>query len=209
MIETINFPNIGFLKIQLSDLQTAPILQEITEIKNNFDLAYSANKFLSGNIDKQYKLSKCHDYVNVLLKDLVQAYEDNFKFISTHSLLSAPVPMFVNNVWVNFQAKHEFNPIHNHSGVISFVIWIKIPYDIATENATSPGKQSSQPLAGHFSFCYTNILGEICHYDIPADRSMENCILIFPSKLHHSVHPFYTSNAYRISVSGNIVFQTH
>jgi AAA15 family ATPase/GTPase len=207
MIEAINFPNIGFLKVQLTDAQIAPILSEIREIENDFISAVEANKFLAGNIDKQYKLNKCHDYVNLLLKDLVQAYEDNFNLLSTQSPLSRSVPLFVNNVWVNFQSKHEFNPIHNHAGIISFVIWIKIPYKIKNENDNSPGKKSKLPLSGHFSFCYTNALGEICHYDIPADQSMENCILVFPAKMHHSVHPFYSSDDYRISVSGNVVFQ--
>ena len=117
------------------------------------------------------------------------------------------MPLGVSDVWVNFQSKHEFNPAHDHSGVLSFVLWINIPYTIKEENEKSPGKKSKRPLSGHFGFYYTNILGQICFYDIPADTTMENCMLIFPSKLTHTVHPFYSSDEYRISVSGNIVFQ--
>ena len=37
------------------------------------------------------------------------------------------------NMWVNFQRKYEFNPLHKHSGLLSFVIWMKIPYNFEDE----------------------------------------------------------------------------
>ena len=36
-------------------------------------------------------------------------------------------------LWVNYQKKYDFNPIHIHSGVFSFVIWVQIPYDLTEE----------------------------------------------------------------------------
>jgi hypothetical protein len=36
---------------------------------------------------------------------------------------------------------------------------------------------------------------------------MENTLLLFPAKLTHAVYPFYSSDDYRISVSGNVVFK--
>ena len=207
MIESVVFPNLGFLKIQLTNEQVSPILREVEEIKKNFINATEANEYLVGHIEKEYELNKSKDYFNFLLKDLVHIYEDTFGYIARQSQLSESVPLGVSDVWVNFQSKHEFNPAHDHSGVLSFVLWINIPYTIKEENEKSPGRRSKTPLAGHFGFYYTNILGQICYYDIPADKTMENCMLIFPSRLNHTVHPFYSSDEYRISVSGNIVFQ--
>ena len=37
------------------------------------------------------------------------------------------------------------------------------------------------------------------------DKTWEGTIVMFPSWLNHSVYPFYTSDDYRISISGNIV----
>jgi hypothetical protein len=108
---------------------------------------------------------------------------------------------------VNFQEKHEFNPLHDHTGVFSFVIWLKIPYLAETEKQFGPGNNSRAPLSGQFTFAYTDALGEIKKYDISADTTMENTMLIFPAKLHHEVYPFYSSDDFRISVSGNIGFQ--
>jgi hypothetical protein len=90
---------------------------------------------------------------------------------------------------------------------LSFVIWISIPYDIKDEISQSPGAESKNPLAGHFSFHYTNSLGRICHQHIKADQTMENHFFLFPAQLNHSVAPFYTTDKYRISVSGNFKFQ--
>ena len=33
----------------------------------------------------------------------------------------------LNNFWVNYQKQYEFNPLHDHSGIYSFVIFVKIP----------------------------------------------------------------------------------
>ena len=73
------------------------------------------------------------------------------------------------------------------------------------ELRNSPGAGSSSNMAGCFNFHYTNILGELVCCPIHADKSMENFIMMFPAKLNHSVSPFYTSNEFRISVSGNFV----
>ena len=39
---------------------------------------------------------------------------------------------------------------------------------------------------------------------IDVDKSFEGKGFMFPSKQSHMVYPFYTSNEYRITVSGNI-----
>jgi hypothetical protein len=207
MTEVINFPNIGFLKINLSNEQVEPIRKEIQHIKKNFQSATKANNYLAGNILREYKIVESQEYLENLLKDYVQEYENNFRYLRQCDLLSDNRPLILNHAWVNFQEKYEFNPIHDHSGVFSFVIWIRIPYSIEEEKQFSPGYQSRFPLAGHFCFYYTNSLGNICHYDIPADQTFENTLLLFPAKMQHGVHPFYTTNEYRVSVSGNIVFQ--
>jgi|TARA_B110000858_G_C17792021_1_gene470395 hypothetical protein len=207
MIETIQFPNTGFLKIELTDDQMVPIIQEINEIKENFDISTKANSFLVGNIKKEYKLTKCHNYINKLMEQYVRQYNQSFDYLKTQSYLSDNLPLWVSNVWVNFQEKYEFNPVHDHSGVFSFVIWVTLPFNIKDEIENSPGAKSKSPLAGHFCFYYTDALGNIREYDIPADESFENCMLLFPSHMKHSVHPFYSSDQHRVSVSGNIVFQ--
>jgi len=110
----------------------------------------------------------------------------------------------LNKAWVNFGRKTEFNPPHSHTGVMSFVIWLDIPYDINEEMELPHVVESFAPLAGHFMFQHVNTFGTISPEVLPVDKNMNDMIVVFPSGLIHQVFPFYTSDEYRISVSGNI-----
>jgi len=131
-------------------------------------------------------------------------YNNQTNFLKNFSVLTSDVPMIIYEPWVNFQKKYEFNPPHRHNGVISFVIWLQIPFFIEAELKNPSIQDSRNPIPGCFNFHYTDALGTIQHYNIQADKTMENTLLLFPSTLNHSVNPFYTSDEYRISVSGNI-----
>ena len=41
--------------------------------------------------------------------------------------------------------------LHNHSGVYSFVIWMKIPYDSKKQNLKDIARVSNNPQIGNFS----------------------------------------------------------
>ena len=110
------------------------------------------------------------------------------------------------DLWVNFQKKHDFNPVHNHRGAISFVIWMKIPYKREDEANTARTKGIAEGcLSGCFQFLFTSMLGQIIKHNYYLDPSYEGTILIFPSQFNHAVYPFYTSDEERISISGNIL----
>ena len=202
------FPNIGYMEIMLTDEELDPIKQEIKKIELNFNSAVEHNDKLVGNISKEFRLLESCRNINDLVFKYLKEYDNITDYTQKISVLTNDCPMIIDNPWVNFQKKYEFNPPHKHTGVISFVIWIQIPYDIQDEKNSEASKKSLEPLAGNFSFHYTNALGEIYHYHIPADKSMENKMLIFPAGLNHSVSPFYTSDDYRISISGNVKFLT-
>jgi len=205
------FPNFGFMKAVLSDEQIKPIKDEINSIQNDFDNATKANDFLAGNIEKEYKLKNSHSYIESLLLPLAQAYmgANGYKdyLLSIQKKYTNLKDELVNtrliDAWVNFQSKHEFNPIHNHSGFLSFVIWIDIPFLIDDESKQSHVKDSNTKRAGQFCFMYTDILGNISSHPIEADKNYNNGLLLFPAELLHTVYPFFTSDKQRISVAGN------
>jgi hypothetical protein len=115
--------------------------------------------------------------------------------------LSHNVPFVCGTPWFNIQKKGEFIPMHNHDGLLSYSAWIKIPYD--AEEETKNGKYASC-----FQFNYSTITGNTFTEIIKIDKSFEGKIMIFPSALPHCVYPFYTSNDTRISMSGNVLFDT-
>jgi hypothetical protein len=198
-----SFPNLGVLFNKFTNDELEPVRAEINEIQQDFGKSKKRNSDLAGNIKNEFALTKSVDYLEKLVLPFVITYDKEYDYLKRTSILTKDLPMVLDTPWVNFQQKHEFNPPHNHSGVMSFVIWMSIPYSIEEESIKGPGAESLHPVAGYFSFHFTNIIGQIDNEPIPVDRQMENVMALFPSSLNHSVFPFYTSDKYRISVSGN------
>jgi hypothetical protein len=207
--EDCSLPNLGFFKKKFETQLLSPIISEINEIKNNnFYAATKFNHRLAGNIEKEYLLSdNSKDYLSKIIMPLCIEYDQIYNYVSNHwSILEKDCPIGISTLWVNFQKKHEFNPVHNHSGIYSFVIWIDIPYDIADEKNSMSSKHSNCNYPGHFEFVYTDTFGKIKTFQLPADKSYNNTMVLFPSQLSHVVYPFFTSDEYRITVSGNVTF---
>lgn len=197
------FPNLGMMMSQLPYDIFCDLKKEIKKIKDNTDTPELKGK-LAGNIERSYDLIHCKKSVeNYVLNKLLE-YDSKFNYLSSINNLNGNLPLVLESLWVNFQKKHEFNPNHNHSGVMSFVIWIEIPYDIKEEISSGSGKNSNNNLSSVFQFTYCDILGHIINYPIYVDKSYEGKIMIFPNKLLHCVYPFFSSDEYRISVAGNV-----
>jgi hypothetical protein len=113
--------------------------------------------------------------------------------------------LYLQGLWLNLQKKYEFNPLHKHGGVYSFVIWHTIPYNIDDEIKMFKTKHSK---ASMFEFGYVDTLGLQQFESIPVDKSFEGLICFFPAVLHHGVYPFYTSDDRRISIAGNMYFKS-
>ena len=202
------FPNTGFIEAKLTEEQLAPIKFEINNIQSNFKNPNNIehNNSLAGNIEREFKLIDSKNHLQNILLPLVKQFGDDFNYFKEFSHLTLDKPIILDTAWVNFQQKTEFNPWHAHHGILSFVIWINVPYDYTDELKYAPGSRSNTPLAGTFEFSYVTSLGRIKTLGIPVDKSMEGNLVLFPAQLLHTVYPFYTSDGYRISVSGNFKF---
>ena len=136
---------------------------------------------------------------------LVSEYIQNtLNFNVTPSILTKNCNYVLSEFWVNFQKKYEFNPVHFHAGVFSFVIWIKIPVSFKKEKNLPFLKNSKSQFNNTFSLMYTDCLGKISSLNFHLEPEDENTILLFSSQMQHVVYPFYSSNKNRISISGNI-----
>tara|TARA_A100001515_G_scaffold3424_1_gene3458 strand:+ start:2394 stop:2996 length:603 start_codon:yes stop_codon:yes gene_type:complete len=172
------------------------------------DKSIKANKTLIGNIREEYSLNKHMKYFeNFILSkigesDFLVNYLNNLKIFDPN-----PQKLVLSSMWVNYQKKYEFNPVHTHGGVFSFIMFVKIPFTIEEEKNKSPGIESIRNLSGHLSFLYIdpNAVGQIGLHDIPVDKTWEETGFIFKSSLNHMVYPFF-SEGERITVSGNISF---
>ena len=168
------------------------------------------NGDLAGNIMHEYSIPKGKPVVSPMLMYMVTEFNKKYpnyikKAHSTVNYKQVDIELF--NLWVNFQKKHEFNPMHVHDGLYSFVIWHKVPYDIKDEKARLPNIRDEDFRAGMFAFFYSEPGGKIYQEAIPVDKNWQGKIALFPASLDHCVYPFYTSDDYRVSISGNIGFK--
>jgi hypothetical protein len=200
-------PNFGVLTCNLPKSVLNPLRDYLNKIENeNFSKSVPNNKNLLGHMEKEYKMDDMIEFLQPFLLQMGQAYEDQYQYYQTFGSHVGSYKLALTELWVNYQKKHEFNPPHLHTGVLSFVIWIKIPYKLQDEDAIFPTVNSGGPRTGKFTFHYVNILGQFCSLVLPVDSTWEGRLALFPSLLTHSVNPFYTSDEYRISISGNLRF---
>jgi hypothetical protein len=202
------FPTVGYIEYKFTDDQLLPIRNEINNIKNNFKTRTQVNETLAGNIRKEYELEESKKYIEELILPFCSNFDKHFNYTTSFNTVSKKTPLILDQCWVNFQEKYEFNPTHNHGGILSFVIWINIPYVFEEEYLASPGLHSNSPSPGSFEFVYSDCITGIKTIKINVDKNMENTMVLFPSKLLHHVYPFYTTTDYRISISGNFKFST-
>ena len=175
--------------------------QSYNYIKNNFSNGLESNYNLYGAIEREYELQDTSK-----LKKLVDAVIPSFFKFHYRD----PKNVSIDRAWINFQKKYEHNPLHNHDGDISFVIWIKIPYNLEEErNVKNVVKSNNFHLeTTAFTFYYTSNYNPkfsgISKHIIQVDKTYEGKMIIFDSCIPHSVYPFYTSDDYRISIAGNL-----
>jgi len=201
-----------------------PIYQTIIPDDIHFKLSSEAEKLtkedddwnekLAGNLytgrSYQYKektRKEVEPYIRGQLENFANIYIDNQPDkarVDFHKVIQIPQPndktkdgyLELNSLWVNFQKKNDYNPLHTHDGQFSFVIYLKVPEKIFEVQADSNTKN-----AGKITFTYGQETSPFdrTHYIVtPFDKLM----FIFPASLQHEVAPFWVDET-RVSVSGN------
>lgn len=207
----VNFrdlPNIGVLDVAVPKSVMDVLSTSINRLmSDNFEGAPGFQGKLLGHLKKEFVADDaCWAAVEPLVIELSKMYDQRWNYTSQidPGVFNRAESFNLKNLWINFQKKHEFNPPHLHTGIFSFVIWIKIPYDLDEEDAVFPSIDKSNVRTSKFTFHYSNIVGSHSGWVVPVDKTFEGRMLFFPATLTHSVNPFFTSDEYRISVAGNI-----
>ena len=195
---------VGCLEVNLSKFVMERLQSYIEEAKIN---PVNHNACLAGNISKSLLMKDKDDwFFNSILEPLIGQFYESFPLYNNLPIFAEDAPFCLNKFWVNFQKENEFNPLHNHSGVFSFVIWVKIPTDWREQHALPISANSGCPYASNFVFYYISMLGDLAERAYHLDRESEGMMLFFPAKLQHCVYPFYNCAEERVSISGNISF---
>ena len=199
--------DIGWLEIGLPKSAMERLWSYIEVAKEN---PRTYNDKLVGNLSKSLLLKDEDDwFYQTVLNQLINNYMEAFpRYMSSAvgigDILSEDAPFCLSSWWVNFQKKNEFNPSHNHAGIFSFVIWVKIPTDWEEQHALPFSANSNNPCASDFEFWYMSMWGQLVNSTYRLNKESEGQMLLFPAKLMHTVHPFYNCDKERISISGNL-----
>jgi len=198
MFEHVQLPNPGITRGMIPPEIYQTVMQEIKEIEKDDRGFYKMNRELAGQIEREYQLKKSKHHIVPFLEDMGREYQKNWEYYQGQDLK-------VDSLWVNLQKKTEYNPIHNHDGVLSYVAWLEVPYKHEDERNLKQCKDSrSNQFSASFQFIYSTVLGNVVNDVYKVENGWEGRIVMFPANLLHIVYPFYTSDGYRISIAGNL-----
>jgi len=168
------------------------------------------NMHLAGNIRDEYVLDPDFPDLYKFLDNFIFEKQDLRDYVYRQKIKAvvkdAPVLLYLANLWVNFMKKHEFNPVHKHFGVFSFVIFVKVPFVFQDQAKIGPGKESNSNSVGALDFIHMGLDNEVHSTTKLVDKNYEGTGYIFPANLCHTVYPYYEIEEERITVSGNLFF---
>jgi hypothetical protein len=179
--------NYGVLKSKINLTLYDSLLKECLDLNNKKELISNLTK---DNVAKHYYLKninieKLHHFINDMLIEYDKIYPN---YLKNFSIINTPLPLVHGKVWINYQKKGEYLPLHEHDGIFSYSLWMKLPVE------------------SEFHFNYNSIIGRSLTHKFILNKEEEGSIILFPSLLRHVVYPFNNSDETRISISGNIEF---
>ena len=168
---------------------------------------FDASGQLAGRIKKQTHLD---EVISDTTRNVILNHCKNF-FEQTSGGQELPMSaMTLDSIWSNIQEAREYNPIHQHTGNFSFVIYTRNDLeDLSVEEIQDNeydnkvvDYDNQRPLAGLIELFYGegNWMNWTSYQHIPKRGD----ILIFPSWLRHTVYAHYEAGKIRISVAGNV-----
>jgi len=202
-VESFHPHNLGWLEVQLDNHEVDHLWKCIEEPLKDW------KHKLIGQIDSSYLISdKGNWFFKNVLVELCKNYRDIFFNIGQDFPTTNTHPYTLKEMWVNYQKQTEFNPVHSHTGVYSFVVWMQIPTNYNDQKENPIAKKSNGDVVSNFQINYVDILGKMQQHAYQMTKKFEGRMLFFPSELHHCVYPFYNCDKDRISISGNICLDT-
>jgi uncharacterized protein (TIGR02466 family) len=187
-----------------------PVLEEMIkisdEIVENRESATNVGHQLAGQIEDEFLIefqllsSTIKGFLSNMCRTYIeQAYSQHSPF-NKEEFLKEKKSIEVTGMWVVSQKDNEYNPIHIHSGLLSSVMYLKIPEYL-------PARKSNRTNEDGI-ITFTNNSSTDKHWGDPHLRVIPKVgdFFIFPATQSHQVYPFRTADGKgeRRSVSFNV-----
>ena len=185
-----DLPNYGFIQSRLDKTLKEALVKECLNRKNKKTMRSGitnpgvAPHFWLNNDKLFVRIQKKINKMLLLFEEKYKGYANNIKILNENR------PLVFHKPWINYQKPNEYIPLHGHSGVFSYNIYVKLP-----EKSI-------------FTFHYTSSVGTNLHFRINLIKKHEGVIILFPSLLQHVVYPYSGKDKLRISVAGNLFLKT-
>ena len=179
---------------QVTDERCAKALAVCNKAKEPY------NHQLAGHIEKEIELPALKIF------NILRPYFKSYVRCGEETQLLTQIPLLeMKSAWVNYMRAGDFNPPHNHSDTLSFVLYLKVPDEVKKENEEF--KRISQKSIGPGGVEFRIGVGHQRHLVPSLDSNeffpKEGDLFIFPAHLEHWVYPFRAKGT-RISISGNL-----
>ena len=181
---------------------------DVTLDKNVLDhLHHLVEKYEPDDAKQQWMLvDDDNRFQKEVLNPIIQEYVTDYGFpekLKTTHIHDLTFQKF----WANYTGKGEYQALHNHDAIWSFVIWLKLP---AVANDEQSVKDAMHPDAGDFILTYSDIIGRTRKVNWKLEKQYnEGHMLLFPSDLYHAVYPHFQTDEKRLSLAGDIVINSN
>tara|TARA_R110002020_G_scaffold58626_1_gene160824 strand:+ start:1005 stop:1688 length:684 start_codon:yes stop_codon:yes gene_type:complete len=183
------------MQIKISEEFRKLLLEESAKARKQ---ANDYRSKLAGIIKEEYSFENKEKFLP-WISQCLGIYDEAFQKFKNVRYKPEDKPKYLlSAMWVNYMKKHEFNPPHDHSDELSFVIFLDVPEELQKEQKEFVGNSGGP---GSLGFLYGEGNRQSITYQavVPQNGHM----FIFPAWLKHYVAPFY-SDVTRISVAGNV-----
>lgn len=173
-------------------------------LKEDRENLYDHKEYLAGVAYSQLNLF-CENLPRVqnrLPFELLELLKFNLESHMSN-IFGTQIGWILESIWVNFMRPGDFQPLHFHTGDLSFVWYIDVPQSIYKLNHEYKRKDSPEGSPyGEIHFHWPE-LDHSHHLVVKSLTPKTGDLLIFDARHQHVVYPF-RENVERISVSGNI-----
>ena len=202
--EPAELPNFGVIEAELEQEDIDYLWKLVHKYSHN--AKWEGNRLIS--IEEDFKQFPLNDDDNLFQNNVLRPCTDKYfetygcpfkqKTTHTHELAFS-------RFWCRASLDGDYQSIHDHQGIFTFVVWLTVPFEGADERQVQAG---FRPEASDFVLVYPDTCGQLQKRNFVLGKGAEGKMLFFPSDIIHIVYPHYTTQEYRIALAGDVALNS-